>query len=102
VAAADHTGDQDMSWIEKEVTIVNRLGLHARAAGSLRRTAAGFKAEIMIQRLTMTANAKSLLGLMALEAAQGTSVKIMAKGQDADQAVKTLAALIQNRFGEKE
>jgi phosphocarrier protein HPr len=91
-----------MPWIEKEVTIVNRLGIHARAAGNLRRTASRFKSEIVIKRRSMRANAKSLLGLMALEAAQGTSVTIMARGQDADQAVKTLVQLIQDRFGEQE
>ena len=50
----------------------------------------------------MTATAKSLLGLMALVAGQGMSIRIMAKGQDADLAVTTLADLVQDRFGEKE
>jgi phosphocarrier protein HPr len=95
-------GEPDKSWIVTEVTIVNRLGIHARAAGSLRRTAARFKSDIIIKRLSMSANAKSLLGLMALEAAQGTSVTVMAHGHDAEQAVKTLVQLVQDRFGESE
>lgn len=88
--------------IEREVRIVNRLGLHARAAGHFRRTAAGFKANIDVIRESMTANAKSLLGLMALEAAQGTSIIIRAKGDDAEQAVAALVSLVAGRFGEKE
>ena len=91
-----------MAAIEKEVKITNRLGLHARAAGAFRRTAAGFKADIKVSRMNMTANAKSLLGLMALEAAQGTSILIVAEGEDADQAVQTLVDLVESRFGEPE
>jgi phosphocarrier protein len=91
-----------MPVIEREVRIVNRLGLHARAAGHFRRTAAGFKANIDVIRESMTANAKSLLGLMALEAAQGTSIIIRAKGDDAEQAVAALVSLVAGRFGEKE
>jgi phosphocarrier protein len=91
-----------MPWVEKEVKIINRLGLHARAAGCFRRAAAGFESEIKVRRLSMTANAKSLLGLMALEAGQGTSIRIMARGQDAEQAIQTLVKLVENRFGEKE
>lgn len=91
-----------MPVCEKEVTIVNRLGLHARAAGNFRRTAAGFKAEIKVNRHTMTANAKSLLGLMALEAAQGTTILISAEGDDAEDAIQALADLVADRFGEEE
>ncbi|HUT53922.1 MAG TPA: HPr family phosphocarrier protein [bacterium] len=91
-----------MNVIEREVKIVNRLGMHARAAGHFRRTAAGFKANIDVIREGMTANAKSLLGLMALEAAQGTKIVIRAKGDDAEAAVAALAALVAGRFGENE
>lgn len=87
---------------EKTVQIVNRLGLHARAAGLFRRTAAGFKADIQVVRGEITANAKSLLGLMALEASQGTSIMIRARGADAARAVETLVNLVGDRFGEPE
>lgn len=91
-----------MSEVEKEITVVNRLGLHARAAGRFRRTAASFKAHIEVQKDSITANAKSLLGLMALEAAPGTKIKIRAKGPDAQKAIDVLAKLVADRFGEKE
>lgn len=91
-----------MSEVEKEITVVNRLGLHARAAGRFRRTAASFKAHIEVQKDSITANAKSLLGLMALEAAPGTKIKIRAKGPDAQKAIDALAKLVTDRFGEKE
>jgi len=61
-----------------------------------------FKANIDVIREGMTANAKSLLGLMALEAAQGTKIVIRAKGEDAEQAVAALVSLVSNRFGESE
>jgi phosphotransferase system HPr (HPr) family protein len=91
-----------MEEAEKSVIICNRLGLHARAAGLFRRTAAGFKAEIQVVRGEITANAKSLLGLMALEASQGTSLVIRARGSDAVSAVETLCELVCARFGEPE
>jgi len=91
-----------MTTVEREVKIINRLGMHARAAGHFRRTASGFKSNIDVIRDHMTANAKSLLGLMALEAAQGTRIVIRAKGEDAEEAVAVLAALVHGRFGEKE
>jgi len=91
-----------MTVAEIEVTIINRLGLHARAAGHFRRTAASFKSKIEVIRDSMTANAKSLLGLMALEACQGTTLKIVAEGEDAEAAIETLATLVAERFGEDE
>ncbi len=91
-----------MPRMQQELTIINRLGIHARAAGAFRRTAAGFNAEIKVSRATMTANGKSLLGLMALEAAQGTKIMIVAEGDDAQAAVEALAFLVNDRFGEDE
>jgi len=91
-----------MESVEKELTITNRLGLHARAAGHFRRTAAGFQSHIEVVRGTMTANAKSLLGLMALEASQGTVIKVVAKGDDAAQAVEAIEKLVCEKFGEPE
>jgi len=91
-----------MARKQQELTIINRLGIHARAAGAFRRTASGFNAEIKVSRENMTANGKSLLGLMALEAAQGTKIMIVAEGPDADAAVQALADLVNDRFGEEE
>jgi len=91
-----------MEEAEKSVLICNRLGLHARAAGLFRRTAASFKADIQVVRGEITANAKSLLGLMALEASQGTPILIRARGSDARRAVSALVELVGDRFGESE
>ena len=91
-----------MEEAEKNVVICNRLGLHARAAGLFRRTAAGFKADIQVVRGEITANAKSLLGLMALEASQGTRLLVRARGSDARHAVDALDELVRARFGESE
>lgn len=87
---------------EAEVTIINRLGLHARAAGHFRRLAAGFAAEIEVSHGHITANGKSLIGLLALEGSQGIRLKIKAHGPDAEEAVQALADLVSNRFGESE
>lgn len=87
---------------EAEVTIINRLGLHARAANKFRKTAASFQAEIEVVHGHVTANGKSLIGLMALEGSRGTKLLIRAAGPDAEEAVKTLVAVVENRFGEAE
>jgi phosphocarrier protein len=87
---------------EKELTIINRLGLHARAAGHFRKTAAEFNSHIEVQKDTVTCDAKSLLGLMALEASKGTTITVRAQGEDADKAVKALEDLVNDRFGEEE
>ena len=91
-----------MSVVERQLKIINRLGLHARAAGHFRRVAAGFKADIEVSRDSTTANAKSLLGLMALEAAQGATITVRAKGPDAQAAVDAISRLVAERFGERE
>lgn len=96
----DKRGETELA--EGEATIVNRLGLHARAAGNLRKTASGFKSDIELFNGTVTANAKSLLGLMALEAKKGTALKVRARGPDAPGALEAVIKLIDSRFGEKE
>jgi phosphocarrier protein HPr len=88
--------------IRRKVKIVNRLGLHARAAGKLRNLAANFPCKIDVIKGNITANAKSLLGLMAIEGCKGTEIEIRARGDQAEDAVVALVDLIQNRFGEDE
>ena len=87
---------------EKELTITNRLGLHARAAGHFRKTAAEFDSKIEVRKGTVTCDGKSLLGLMALEASKGTTITVRASGNDAKQAVEALENLVNDRFGEEE
>ena len=86
----------------QKVLIINRLGIHARAAGKLRNLAERFPCKIEVIRGTFTANAKSVLGLMAMEASKGTEIEIRAKGKQAKEAVKAIVELIQDRFGEEE
>jgi phosphocarrier protein len=82
--------------------IVNKLGLHARAAAKLTHTASGFQCEIWLSRSGRRVNAKSIMGVMMLAAGQGTSVLLEAEGADADAALKALVQLIADKFGEGE
>jgi len=85
-----------------DADIVNKLGLHARAAAKLTHLASGFQCEIWISRSGRRVNAKSIMGVMMLAAGKGSKVKLEAEGTDADAALKALTALIANRFGENE
>ena len=86
----------------KAVEIINKLGLHARAAAKLTQIAGAFAAEIWISRSGRRVNAKSIMGVMMLAAGQGTSVLVEAKGDDADDAIAAIAKLVAERFGESE
>jgi phosphocarrier protein HPr len=85
-----------------QAEIVNKLGLHARAAAKLTHLAGGYHCEIWISRSGRRVNAKSIMGVMMLAAGQGTSVLIEAEGADADQAISALTKLIAEKFGEGE
>ena len=85
-----------------EAEIVNRLGLHARAAAKLTHIASGFQSEIWLSRSGRRVNAKSIMGVMMLAAGKGSTVKIEAQGADADAALAALTKLIADRFGEGE
>jgi phosphocarrier protein HPr len=85
-----------------EAEIINRLGLHARAAAKLTHIASGFQSEIWLSRSGRRVNAKSIMGVMMLAAGKGSKVMIEAEGTDADKALATLTALIADRFGEGE
>ena len=84
------------------VEIVNKLGLHARAAAKLTHLAGGFQCEIWISRSGRRVNAKSIMGVMMLAAGQRSTVLIEAEGPDADQAILALTKLIAEKFGEGE
>jgi phosphocarrier protein len=85
-----------------EAQIVNRLGLHARAAAKLTHLASGYQSEIWVSRSGRRVNAKSIMGVMMLAAGQGTKVLIEAEGADAQSALEALSGLIADRFGEGE
>ncbi len=88
--------------VRREVVIVNRLGLHARAAARFVQLASGFASNIKVGRNGKEVNGKSIMGIMMLAAAQGTPIEIMATGQDEEEAVQSLASLVVDRFGEPE
>jgi phosphocarrier protein len=88
--------------IEKSVTIINKLGLHARAASKFVTTANGYESEIHVARDQQRVNAKSIMGVMMLAAARGAELRLEAEGEDAEAAVDALIALVRDRFGEEE
>ncbi len=85
-----------------DAEIVNKLGLHARAAAKLTHVASGFQSEIWLSRSGRRVNAKSIMGVMMLAAGKGTTVRIEAEGADADAALRALTSLIADKFGEGE
>ena len=87
---------------QREVEIVNKLGLHARASAKLTQLAGSFECEIWLSRSGRRVNAKSIMGVMMLAAGIGSTVKIEAEGKDADKALAALLQLIRDRFGEGE
>lgn len=88
--------------IEREVQIINRLGLHARAATRLVNCASRFASNIALSRDGKSVNGKSIMGVLTLAAAQGSMLNIQANGEDEEQALAALAALIADRFGEED
>jgi phosphocarrier protein HPr len=86
--------------IEKEITILNRLGLHARPAAMFVRIASRHRAEIWVAKEGEEVNGKSIMGLMMLAAGQGSKLRIRCEGPDADKAVEELEELINSRFNE--
>ena len=87
--------------LEKEVTIVNRLGLHARPAAMFVRIASRHRAEIWVAKEGEEINGKSIMGLMMLAAGQGSKLRIRCDGPDADKAMEELEELIKAGFNEE-
>lgn len=86
----------------ESITIINKLGLHARASAKLTRLAGDFESEVWISRGGRRVNAKSIMGVMTLAAAKGTVVELETSGPDEVQAMAALKALINDYFGEGE
>ncbi|WP_053980410.1 HPr family phosphocarrier protein [Marinagarivorans algicola] len=87
---------------ELTTTICNKLGLHARAASKLANTASQFGSKVWVSCNGKSIDAKSIMSLMLLAACKGTPISIRAEGNDAEDAVKAVVALINNRFDESE
>ena len=88
--------------LQQDVEIINKLGLHARATAKLSQTANQFKSDVHLERNGNKVNAKSIMGVMMLAAAQGSTIAIETSGPDEVQALQAVLTLINNKFGEGE
>ena len=88
--------------VEKKIIVKNKLGVHARPAAMLVKTAAAFRADILLAREGQVINGKSIMGVMMLAANLGSEVTISAKGEDEQKAVEAIAKLFEEKFGEVE
>ncbi|MBE9567453.1 MAG: HPr family phosphocarrier protein [Proteobacteria bacterium] len=86
----------------RNVEIINKLGLHARAAAQFVQLASSFSSHIEIEKDKRKVNAKSIMGVMMLAAGKGSEVMLYADGKDEDDSLDKLEALINNRFNEEE
>ena len=88
--------------INREITIVNKLGLHARAASKLVNCAASFASDVWLKRGDREINGKSIMGVLTLAAGKGTTLLVRTEGMDETQAMDAIQQLIDGRFGEDE
>jgi len=86
--------------VEKDIAIINRLGLHARPAAMFVRIASRYRSEVWVSKEGEEVNGKSIMGLMMLAAGQGSTLHLRCEGPDADKAVDELEGLINSRFNE--
>lgn len=87
---------------KKELLIENRLGLHARAAAQIVKTASGFSSKILLSKDGIEVDGKSIMGIMMMAAAKGSALLVSAEGADEDQALASMERLFKDKFGEKE
>ena len=87
--------------ITKELTVLNRLGIHARPAALFVKTANRFDCEIFVEKDGETVNGKSIMGLMMLAAGPGSKIRVQADGADAAKAVHEIEALLKRKFDEE-
>ncbi len=93
---------RDAAVLKREIVIINKLGLHARAAAKFVTLAAGFDAEVRLLRDGREVNGKSIMGVMMLAAACGARLELCASGPEAEQALAHLDELVRRRFDEDE
>lgn len=86
----------------REIRVVNRRGLHARASAKFVQTVERFDSDVTVSRCGETVGGRSIMGLLTLAAAQGTTITVTAKGQDAADCLQAIDDLVSNRFGEDE
>ncbi len=85
----------------EDLEIKNKKGLHARAAAAFVKTATPFESEITVERIGQKVSGCSIMGLMMLAAAKGTTIKVTITGSDAAEAMAAIKALLDNKFGEE-
>jgi phosphocarrier protein HPr len=88
--------------VSKEITIINKLGMHARAAAKFVNLASNFASEVELEKGSRKVNGKSIMGVMMLAASKGSIVTVYAHGEDEQEALRELEALVERRFGEAE
>ena len=87
--------------VERNLAVINRLGLHARAAAKLVHAAGTFTSQIYLAKDGEEVDAKSILGILLLAAAQGSEVKLRCEGEDEREALEAISGLFADRFGEE-
>jgi len=87
--------------VEKKVTVLNKMGLHARPSSKFVQRAAAFKSDVHIRRDNQVVNGKSIMGVMMLAAGQGTELILSANGADEEQTLAALAELFEKKFEEE-
>lgn len=85
----------------KKIVVVNELGVHMRPAGKIVRAASSFKSDIVFRKNGQEVNAKSVLGVLSLAAAQGSEIEVIADGEDEEEALEAIEKLFANRFDEE-
>ena len=88
--------------IDREIEVINKLGLHARAAAQLVKLATAYSSDVRLVRGTQSVDAKNIMGVMMLAAACGTRITVSVEGEDADEAIDRISILFSDRFGEQE
>ncbi len=89
-----------MQTIERELTVLNKLGLHARSAATIVRELSKFKSRVTLKKGETVVDGKSILDIITLDCPRGSRVHVKITGDDADEAMKALTELFSNRFGE--
>lgn len=88
--------------VQKDFLIQNKLGLHARAAATLVRVTGRFKCDVTVAKDGQEVNGKSILGMMTLAAAKGSTITVTCDGEDSEAAIQAIGAIIDDKFGEGE
>lgn len=88
--------------LESEIEIINKLGLHARAAAKLVKVAGSYSSSIEIEKEDQRVNAKSIMSVMMLAASRGNTIKLYVSGEDQDDALNAVTELVNDKFGEEE